>query len=83
MSTMDGEDYGIQMSNTEVAEFLTEQGHGVLSFGGETPYGLPLSFGYDLMNNRCIFQLVSKPNSQKQRHLSDVKTVRSWVEDCW
>jgi nitroimidazol reductase NimA-like FMN-containing flavoprotein (pyridoxamine 5'-phosphate oxidase superfamily) len=71
-----GEDsYGIEMTETEIAEFLTSQGHGVLSFGGETPYGIPLSFGYDVLENRCIFQLISGPDSRKQASLAETKAV--------
>ncbi|MFD1684580.1 pyridoxamine 5'-phosphate oxidase family protein [Halobellus litoreus] len=63
--------YGIEMSDADVAEFLTRQGHGVLSFGGEVPYGLPVSFGYDVLENRCIFQLVFHEGSEKQARLDD------------
>ena len=63
--------YGIEMSDGDVAEFLTRQGHGVLSFGGDVPYGLPVSFGYDVLNNRCIFQLVFHEGSEKQARLDE------------
>lgn len=63
--------YGIEMTDTEVAEFLTRQGHGVLSFGGEKPYGLPISFGYDILENRCIFQLLTRSDSKKQRYIEE------------
>jgi len=84
-----GEDsYGIEMTETEIAEFLTSQGHGVLSFGGETPYGIPLSFGYDVLENRCIFQLISGPDSRKQASLAEKKAVNlvtyEWSDvDSW
>lgn len=67
--------YGVEMTDEEVAEFLARQGHGVLSFGGEEPYGLPISFGYDVLENRCIFQLVSDPDSRKEEALEHSDTV--------
>lgn len=71
-----GEDpYGIEMATDEIAEFLTRQGHGVLSFGGDVPYGIPLSFGYDVLDNRCVFQLLSGPDSKKQTALAETDTV--------
>jgi len=56
----------IEMTRTEITERLNRQGHGVLSFGGERPYGVPLSFGYDRSDGRCIFQLLSAPESTKR-----------------
>jgi len=67
--------YGIEMSDTDVAEFLTRQGHGVLSFGGEVPYGLPISFGYDVLHNRCVFQLVFHEGSEKRARLDESSLV--------
>lgn len=67
--------YGVEMTDKEIAEFLTRQGHGVLSFGGEEPYGLPISFGYDVLDNRCIFQLVSDADSKKEAALAHSSTV--------
>jgi len=69
------QEYGVEMTDKEVAEFLTRQGHGVLSFGGEDPYGLPISFGYDVLANRCIFQLVSDADSKKDAALMESTRV--------
>lgn len=39
---------GYEMDDEAIDEFLTEQGVGVLSMSTDgTPYGIPLSFGYD------------------------------------
>jgi len=62
-------EYGVEMTDTEIAEFLARQGHGVLSFGGEKPYGIPISFGYDVLENRCVFQLISDTDSKKEQAL--------------
>ena len=67
--------FGIEMTKTEIAEFLTRTGHGVLSFAGQTPYGIPISFGYDVMENRCVFQLVSGSESRKQAALGESDKV--------
>jgi nitroimidazol reductase NimA-like FMN-containing flavoprotein (pyridoxamine 5'-phosphate oxidase superfamily) len=72
---MGGSQYGIEMSADEVETFLNRRGHGVLSFGGEEPYGIPLSFGYDPGADRCIFQLFSAPGSRKQTSLSGTDAV--------
>ncbi len=63
------ERYGVEMNEREIAEFLARQGHGVLSFGGDEPYGVPISFGYDVLENRCIFQLVFSADSKKRAAL--------------
>lgn len=48
---------GIEMSDPEIEEFLSERGHGILSLtrGGET-YGMPMSFGYD--GDRLFMQFI-------------------------
>lgn len=39
---------GYEMDDEAIAEFLSDQGVGVLSMSTDgTPYGIPLSFGYD------------------------------------
>jgi nitroimidazol reductase NimA-like FMN-containing flavoprotein (pyridoxamine 5'-phosphate oxidase superfamily) len=68
-------DYGVEMTDSEIATFLTRRGHGVLSFGGDVPYGLPISFGYDVIENRCIFQLVFHEESEKQARLEESPAV--------
>jgi nitroimidazol reductase NimA-like FMN-containing flavoprotein (pyridoxamine 5'-phosphate oxidase superfamily) len=67
--------YGVEMNEDEVVEFLVDQGHGVLSFGGEPAYGLPISFGYDVVDNRCIFQLLFPPGSQKREYVERSSSV--------
>lgn len=67
--------FGIEMTNAEIEAFLAERGHGVLSFGGAAPYGIPLSFGYDDPQNRCIFQLFSGSESKKRSSLAATDAV--------
>lgn len=59
-------EFGAEMTREAVTEFLVDHGHGVLSFGGDDPYGLPISFGYDLTKHRCIFQLIFDTESRKE-----------------
>jgi nitroimidazol reductase NimA-like FMN-containing flavoprotein (pyridoxamine 5'-phosphate oxidase superfamily) len=67
--------YGVEMSDEEVASFLARRGHGILSFGGEVPYGLPISFGYDVLNDRCVFQLLFGEDSKKATYLGESTAV--------
>jgi nitroimidazol reductase NimA-like FMN-containing flavoprotein (pyridoxamine 5'-phosphate oxidase superfamily) len=69
------DDYGVEMTDEEIHSFLTRRGHGVLSFGGDRPYAVPISFGYDASENRCVLQLVNVEDSKKQRYLDESSTV--------
>lgn len=42
------------MSQDEIDEFLAGEGYGTLAFGGEQPYAIPMSFGYD-DNERVLY----------------------------
>lgn len=55
-----------EMSDGEIAEFLSSRGHGVLALSGDRPYALPMSFGYDRSNRRCVMQFMSDPDSRKR-----------------
>jgi len=72
---MTAADIGVEMTDEEIAAFLTEQGHGVVSFAGDRPYSLPISFGYDVLEHRCIFQLVFHEESTKRERLADSPRV--------
>lgn len=69
------DDYGVEMTDEEIDEFLMRRGHGVLSFGGDRPYAVPMSFGYDASENVCVLQLVNVERSEKQRHLDESSAV--------
>jgi nitroimidazol reductase NimA-like FMN-containing flavoprotein (pyridoxamine 5'-phosphate oxidase superfamily) len=68
-------EYGVEMSDEEIGSFLARRGHGVLSFGGDIPYGLPVSFGYDVVNERVIFQLLGAEDGKKAAYLDDSSAV--------
>jgi nitroimidazol reductase NimA-like FMN-containing flavoprotein (pyridoxamine 5'-phosphate oxidase superfamily) len=63
------ETYGTEMSDEEIGAFLARRGHGVISFGGDVPYGFPISFGYDAMNERVIFQLIGADDGKKGAYI--------------
>jgi hypothetical protein len=57
---------GHRMDDDEVNELLTELGFGVLSMtDGETPYGVPLSFGFD-GDDRLFFRFTA-PSSEGRK----------------
>ncbi|WP_435157444.1 pyridoxamine 5'-phosphate oxidase family protein [Haladaptatus sp. DFWS20] len=78
----------IQMDEEERNEFLMTGGTGVISFSAgteESPYTLPVSYGYDATSTRFYFRLASGPNSKKEevidRPISFVtydKTEEGW-----
>jgi nitroimidazol reductase NimA-like FMN-containing flavoprotein (pyridoxamine 5'-phosphate oxidase superfamily) len=80
--------YGIEMSEAELTDFLTQRGHGVLSFGGDIPYGIPVSFGYDRSGLGLVLQLLVHPGSEKGAKLRSTSaaslTTYEWTAvDDW
>jgi hypothetical protein len=76
--------YGIgsEMGREETRSFLGEHGHGILSLAKEgTSYGLPLSYGYDEGEHRCIFQLLSVDDSRKEQFLEATERATLTVYD--
>jgi len=55
--------YGVAMTDDEIGSFLARRGHGVLSFG------------YDVLHNRCIFQLLFAEDSKKLAYLESSPAV--------
>jgi hypothetical protein len=76
--------YGIgsDMGREETRAFLGERGHGVLSLSRDgTGYGVPLSYGYDEGNHRCIFQLLGVNGSRKEQFLESTEAASLTVYD--
>ncbi|MEF8756657.1 MAG: pyridoxamine 5'-phosphate oxidase family protein, partial [Halobacteriales archaeon] len=76
------------MSDDEIDATLEETGLGVLAFGGESPYAIPMSFGYDADRREIYLQLGAFEGSEKLvrlRESSDVSLVVSEYErpDRW
>ncbi|MFB6129987.1 MAG: pyridoxamine 5'-phosphate oxidase family protein [Salinigranum sp.] len=62
--------YGAEMPESEVADFLEEVGVGTLAFGTEDGgYAIPMSFGYDRYRDRCVFQFAFEEDSQKRSYV--------------
>lgn len=59
----------VSMSDEEIAEFLTEEGYGILAFGGESPYAIPMSYGYDDENRQLYLHMSSFDESEKQERI--------------
>lgn len=78
---MEARSYGVDMSREEVAAFLDRQGDGVLAFGGDLSYAIPISFGYDVAENRVIFQFVFSPGSRKRSYIEAGEDVTLVVYD--
>ena len=58
----------LRMSDAELNDFLGNGGTGVISFStgkGESPYSLPVSYGYDADSGHFHFQLGITPDSDK------------------
>ena len=61
------EAYGVAMDDDAITEFLESEGLGTLAFGSERGgYALPMSFGYDSVGDRCIFQFAFGDDSAKR-----------------
>ncbi|WP_353634091.1 pyridoxamine 5'-phosphate oxidase family protein [Halobacterium sp. NMX12-1] len=56
----------VRMSADDVAAFLESCGDGVLTIHADDAQSFPVSFGYDPDTDRCVFQLLSAPESAKR-----------------
>ncbi|MFP8888677.1 pyridoxamine 5'-phosphate oxidase family protein [Natrialbaceae archaeon A-CW2] len=73
---MSSDSYGVVMDDDAVAEYLESKGVGTLSFGNETGgYGIPMSFGYDRVEDRIIFQLSFGEESLKAKYIEEGNQV--------
>lgn len=73
---MSRDPYGEVMESEELAIFLEDQGIGTLSMGNEDGgYGIPMSFGYDRMKDRCILQLAFREDSLKAQYIAEGNEV--------
>jgi hypothetical protein len=63
------------MSDDEIDAFLEREGYGVLAFGGDSPYAIPMSFGYDAADRLPYLQLSSYEGSEKRARLTDSESV--------
>jgi nitroimidazol reductase NimA-like FMN-containing flavoprotein (pyridoxamine 5'-phosphate oxidase superfamily) len=69
---MSKEQYGSEMSESAIADSLEAQGLGTLSMGNESGgYGIPMSFGFDRSQNRCLLQISEGEGNLKTDFLEE------------
>lgn len=79
---MSDDSYGVSMDEAGIGERLAAKGDGVLSFGGDPGYAIPVSFGYDAPNRRLVFQFVF-PSDSRKRDYVDAPAEVSLVSYEW
>jgi nitroimidazol reductase NimA-like FMN-containing flavoprotein (pyridoxamine 5'-phosphate oxidase superfamily) len=66
-----------EMTGAETDALLERRETGVLALARtDEPYAIPISYGYDPDVRRFCMRLVSAPDSEKRRFLSDAPEVR-------
>ena len=63
------------MTDAEVDAFLAEQGYGALAFGGEPPYAIPMSYGYDPDERVVYMHMSGFEGSEKRARLGESASV--------
>jgi hypothetical protein len=70
-----GEAAASTMSEEEIETFLGEEGYGTLAFGGDSPYAIPMSYGYDPDERALYMQLSAFEGSEKQARMDGATPV--------
>ena len=67
----------VELSDAEVDAFLARHETGVLSLArDETPYAIPISYGFDEASRDAYLRLVSTPDSEKREFLGSDPRAR-------
>ena len=67
----------VEMTDAEVDAFLSRHETGVLSLArDETPYAIPISYGFDEESRDAFLRLVSTPDSEKREFLASDPKAR-------
>jgi len=67
----------VELSDAEVDAFLAQHETGVLSLArDETPYAIPISYGFDEASRDAFLRLVSTPDSEKREFLGSDPRAR-------
>ncbi|PHQ40566.1 pyridoxamine 5-phosphate oxidase [Halorubrum persicum] len=67
----------VEMSDAEVDALLSRHETGVLSLArDETPYAIPISYGFDEESRHAFLRLVSTPDSEKRKFLASTPQAR-------
>ena len=64
-----------RMSDEQVDAFLRSEGFGILSFSGDPPYSIPMSYGYDATDRVLYLHMSSYGGSEKGSRLEDSDAV--------
>lgn len=59
----------VTMDDDEIASFLNAEGYGTLAFGGEPPYAIPMSYGYDPDSREVYIHMSAFEGSEKGARL--------------
>ena len=71
-----------EMSPAEVDAFLSRHETGVLSLArDETPYAIPISYGFDTDSRTVFLRLVSTPDSEKREFIQSNPQARIVVHE--
>ncbi|ADD07450.1 FMN-binding domain protein (plasmid) [Natrialba magadii ATCC 43099] len=66
-----------EMTEAEIDAFLSRHETGVLALAdSDTPYAIPISYGYDAESATFYMRLVSTPESEKRQFLESSPRVR-------
>ncbi|CAI50452.1 FMN-binding domain protein [Natronomonas pharaonis DSM 2160] len=60
-----------EMSNEEIDTFLSGEGYGTLAFGGDKPYAIPMSYGYDDSERVLYMHMGLFEGSEKASRIRD------------
>jgi nitroimidazol reductase NimA-like FMN-containing flavoprotein (pyridoxamine 5'-phosphate oxidase superfamily) len=63
------------MSDEQIDDFLESEGLGTLSFGGDPPYSIPMSYGYDAEKRVVYLHMSAYDDSEKQARLENSDSV--------
>ena len=75
-------DQEAEMTTGEIDAFLGSHETGVLSLArADTPYAIPISYGYDGVDKRFYMRLVSTPESEKHQFLASSPEARLVIYD--
>jgi len=64
-----------EMTDDEIETVLDTHGNGTLVFGGDGPYGVPMSYGYDPESDEIYVHLSSFDGSEKAKRLGTTDRV--------
>ncbi|AKH98362.1 pyridoxamine 5'-phosphate oxidase family protein [Halanaeroarchaeum sulfurireducens] len=70
-----------QMADDEIDAFLEVNGLGTLAFGGERPYAIPMSYGFDSTERRVYVQFGLFEGSEKRDRVNEGAPVSLVVTD--